>query len=459
MTLLQPQAVRENKEVRSAFLAQVAQLVTVIVRAKAKAEDVVADHDGDEREKQKLAESIKRSDQLKERTQGLLSSIDELRRRAAGLKGGAGFCGFLKGFVHVSRNQTILSEMKEEITRALKLFEIRGSISVESILDEVARVTKGIQHEMREALRQLQEAGSILHASAGYRSVDELKSGFMEGTREKLFAELDGWWAGRFPEGKPKRFYFLSGRAGLGKSTISHQICVLFSAAEQLSLKLGASFFFVRSGGDLEDARLFFPTLARQLALSQPTLRPHIISAAREYLKYGDQQQMQHAFEGLLCKALVAAPASDQPPTLLVIDGIDECKDTGRTLVPELLLSLPRLVREIPWLYIFAASRPEFHVLSVLAHPDSADIVHYRSLDDTLEDWAGDVERYLVGTVPKMPSYAGFLREHPDALNRLISRAAGVFIFARISVNFLDSYPDYLEEQFELLFSDGGAGL
>ena len=87
----------------------------------------------------------------------------------------------------------------------------------------------------------------------------------MEGTREELFKELDLWSTGQFPQNRAKRFYFLSGGAGLGKSVIAHQFCTLeTSASKQFSL--GASFFFVR--GSLGSARSFFPTIAHQLAMS-----------------------------------------------------------------------------------------------------------------------------------------------------------------------------------------------
>ncbi|EKM60481.1 uncharacterized protein PHACADRAFT_109947, partial [Phanerochaete carnosa HHB-10118-sp] len=345
--------------------------------------------------------------------------------------------------------------MKEDMARAISLF----TWPAHNIFpQQIQRQLQEAQRQLQENQRQLQEAedrkivDSIPWADAGYRSVDELKSGFMQGTRKELFAELESWSHGRFPEDKPKRAYCLSGGAGLGKSSIVHQLCVRLDAAEQSPLRLGASFFFVRGRGDLESARLFFPTLTRQLARSRLALCPYIVSAAREYLVHGEQQQMQHALQGLLRKALIAAPA-DQLPTLLVVDGIDECKD--RELVPDLLRSLLSLVREFPWLYIFVASRPEPHILSVLASPDFADIVHHMRLEDTLEDWGSDVDRYLRETVPKIPLYGDFLDKHPDSLERLIKRAAGVFIFARIAVNFLDMHRNHPEEWFELVLSGG----
>ncbi|EKM60470.1 uncharacterized protein PHACADRAFT_133023 [Phanerochaete carnosa HHB-10118-sp] len=352
--------------------------------------------------------------------------------------------------------------MKEDMAKAMSLFMVRRpcrllmrALTYACLLQ--LRGTMSIQKVLTERLTDAREEGqkvidSIPRADAGYRSVDELKSGFMQGTRKELFTELEQWSTGQFPEDKPKRVCYLTGGAGLGKSSISHQLCVRYDAAEDSSLRLGASFFFVRGRGDLEDAHLVFSTLARQLAVSQPTLRPLIVSAAREYLKHGDRQQMRHSFEGLLRKALTAAPA-DQAPTLIVIDGIDECKD--RKLVPELLRSLFGLVRELPWLCVFAASRPEPHILSVLAHPSSADVVHHMRLEDAANS-EDDVGRYLEETLPKMPSYGDYLEKHPDALGRLIERAAGVFIFARITVNFLDEHHNHPEEWFSLVLSGGG---
>ena len=296
---------------------------------------------------------------------------------------------------------------------------------------------------------------SIPRALAGYRAytVDQLKGDFTEGTRKGLFGELELWSDGRFPEDEPRQFYFLSGGAGLGKSAIAHQLCTRLDDLE----RVGASFFFVRGEEDLSSSRLFFSTLLHQLTLSQPTLRPHIIAAVREYLHRGDQRNLEYASKDLLRKALLEleASASDHLPVFLVVDGLDECKE--RDLLPQLLRFLLELVRVLPWLHIFAASRPEPHIMAVLMAPEARDVVCGRSLDDSLEDLKGDVKLYLEETVPRIPSYAAFLCANPDALERLNRRADGIFIYARIAVRFLDTYHDHPEEQFELLFSSGAA--
>ena len=285
----------------------------------------------------------------------------------------------------------------------------------------------------------------------------------MEGTREELFEELDLWSAGQFPQDTPKRFYFLSGGAGLGKSAIAHQLCSL-ETSESTRFSLGASFFFVR--GSLESARSFFPSIAHQLAMSQPWLCPYIVSAAREYIKHGDNQQMKYSFDELLRKPLIAAfqAHSASPPSLpiiLVIDGLDECGD--RALVPELLRDLLELVRssDLSWLRILVAARPEPHIMAVLTASSTDYLVHHRSLNDTVDKWSRDVRRYLEETVPKIEPYGEYLKQHPDDLETLVRRAGGVFIYARVAVSFLEvnrGWPAH--QQFRsLLHSTTGAGL
>ncbi|KAF7336432.1 NACHT domain-containing protein [Mycena sanguinolenta] len=294
---------------------------------------------------------------------------------------------------------------------------------------------------------------AIPRASAGYRCVDELKSGFLDGTRGELFEELDSWSTGQFPDDDPKQVYFLSGGAGLGKSSIAHQLCTRLGEST-----LGASFFFGR--GDIESTRLFFPTLAHQLAMSQPAIRPHIVNAAREYRKRGRRQQMRYAFEELLRDPLAAASPATHGPVVIVIDGLDECKE--RDQISDLLRFVLEIVRAHPWVRVFITSWPELHIRSVLTSAETAAIVYHRSLEDTLDEWAGDVQFYLVETISKMSPYSDFVRDHPEFLALLIRRAGGVFAFARTAVKFLDTNHDHPnpQEQFELLLSPGsGAGL
>ncbi|GJE93906.1 AAA-16 domain-containing protein [Phanerochaete sordida] len=438
---------------------------------------------------------------LQERLEKLLGALTEARISAEKLRGGAGFWGAFEGVIYAKRNEAVLKDLNEQITTAVILFKFQGQVAVEIEICNVrhdAKITKNvvinterivgavghgveeIRHSIKNVWTTIINTGamvgnigreikivqhtmltadeerllnSIPHAHAGYQAVDELKSGFLQGTREELFGDLDIWICQRPPPPPEilQQLYLLSGGAGLGKSSVAHQLCVRI--AERRRMNLGASFFFVRGGGDLESARSFFSTIAHQLALSQPILRPYISSAVPAFLKDGEQQQMLRTFEGLLWNPLTQFASStsglDQPITFIVIDGLDECKD--RALVPELLRCLIRLVRAFSWLRIFVAARPEPHIIPSLTSSSSSDIVHHVSLNETFNEWRDDVDKYLRATVPQLESCREYVRINPDKLNQLISRAGGVFIYARVAVNFLEAFNDNPEEVFTLL--------
>ncbi|KAF7359594.1 NACHT domain-containing protein [Mycena venus] len=279
----------------------------------------VDDVDVNGRAKKALVDGVAHSEDLQSRVQTLSSTIVELREHIKDLKGGPGFFG---ACIYSSWNKVTLSDMRDKLASAIRIFKLQGQISIENILSGVVQDATNIMQALKEAENQ-RILDSIPQAAAGCRCVDELKGEFLDGTRHVLFEELTLWSASHSPCCTEKRFYLLSGGAGLGKSSIAHHLCTRRDRPTDSEPTPGASFFFVRGRGDLESTRLLFSTLADQLALSQPTLRSHIIDAAPQYLKRGDRQQMKHAFDELLRQPLVKASISPQKPVVIVIDGLD----------------------------------------------------------------------------------------------------------------------------------------
>ncbi|KAJ7873609.1 hypothetical protein B0H14DRAFT_2287640, partial [Mycena olivaceomarginata] len=176
--------------------------------------------------------------------------------------------------------------------------------------------------------------------------------------------------------------------------------------------------------------------------------------------KHGDRQQMEYTFDGLLRGPFAGTSTVTQKPVVIVVDSLDECKERD-LVVDRLVKLLLELISTLSLVRVFVTSRPEPHIMSVFTSAVAAAVVHHRSLEDTLEEWAHDVGKYLKETLFKMDRYNDFLRDNPIFLERLIKRAGGVFIHARIAIKFLDTYRDHPtpREQFDLLLSSGGAGL
>ncbi|CDO74145.1 hypothetical protein BN946_scf185043.g195 [Trametes cinnabarina] len=417
---------RVNTETRKAFLTQVEALGALITEL-AYPDKAIAQGDTDEGRMKKATDRVAQSDELSKGMEDLqsLSFIDywQIKANAAIDKG------------------------VEEVRR---LLQQNGKKKLLPGTDDP--VYLHIETEEESILAKLCSVG------AGYRSVSVPKTELMEGTRVQLLDEIGQWSTGCLPNpDKPRRVYFLSGGAGIGKSVVAYKHCFDLSNAETRSSgggpRLGASVFFDRTRGDMT-AQLLFHALARQLAESHPVLRSPIITAARAYLKKGPSQVPGVSFHELLLDPLMRASA-EMPKgfrIVVVLDGLDECADQPG--LQKRLSHLVDLINTLPWLYLFVASRAVPRVMAVLASEAVVSTVYHHELNQDLGDH-GDVKKYLEATVPKIPRYSAFLRGHPDRLQELVRRAGGVFIFARVAVNLFDSdlYRTFPEEGFRIVLS------
>lgn len=277
------------------------------------------------------------------------------------------------------------------------------------------------------------------------------KSEFVEGTRVEIFDELDHWVSGRTPNVSDRPICILSGGAGTGKSTIASE----FARRLHEESRLGASFFFVRGVEELASARLFFPTLAYQLAQSQQIIRPHIADAARKHLKQGKNQQIKYEAENLVRDPLLAV-GKQHPPLFIVVDALDECTEEASNLVPTMLELLTACAHEAPFpLRIFLTSRPMHLVEKALSDSKISTVVHTISLHNlSPESVNRDISLLLRDRMSRMSGSKSLLEDRPDVVDRLVERADGLFVYARIAIGFLDSYPDDLEERVDMLLSD-----
>ena len=143
-------------------------------------------------------------------------------------------------------------------------------------------------------------------------------------------------------------------------------------------------------------------------------------------------------------------------PVILVIDALDECKDE-RT--PEkILLALSRCAPYLPYLKVFATSRPEFSTRYAGSDPTLlklSEIFILHKVDRTRVD--RDIRLFLkesLSDIAKRRRSENVIISSPwppkDLVDKLVEKAGGLFIFAFTMCRFIDS-PGDLRERLQFI--------
>ncbi|KAJ5471551.1 hypothetical protein N7530_008908 [Penicillium desertorum] len=244
------------------------------------------------------------------------------------------------------------------------------------------------------------------------------------GTRTDILRQIMGW--ARSPRGKC--IFWLNGRAGTGKSTISRTMAKTF---EDFNL-LGASFFFKRGEGDRGNAIKLFPTITRQLARIIPQLIPGVQKAIHDNSDIATKGLMEQ-FDKLLFQPLLELNPSalSIPIVVIVIDALDECDvDNDMRLVLQLLPLLQKVntVR----LRFLLTSRPELPIrlgFSNMADHNHEDFHLHEISKAKVEE---DISLFLSHRLSKIRMDRSLPSGWPGVMNIqiLVALSVPLFIFA-----------------------------
>ena len=251
------------------------------------------------------------------------------------------------------------------------------------------------------------------------------RRGCLKGTRESVLSEIERWTE----DCDASPIFWLNGLAGTGKSTIAQTIAERMFADG----RLGASFFCSRGVEDRSNLQLIFPTLAFQLAQKYSAFRTSLVPLLQsnpDVIHESLQDQMQN----FLVEPLRSAGVS----TVIVIDALDECRDEE----PEsaMLLVLGKSVPQIPAVKFIITSRPEMHIMAgfrglLLKELTNTFVLH--EVEPHIVD--DDIRRLFTSELSALAQRWGGGEGWPsdDQLDSLCRRAAGFFVYAVATVNFL----------------------
>ncbi|PPQ97706.1 hypothetical protein CVT26_001896 [Gymnopilus dilepis] len=258
------------------------------------------------------------------------------------------------------------------------------------------------------------------------------------GTRRNILDDLLAWSASLTYK-HPMRW--LHGPAGAGKSAIMRTIAQLLC---QESLLL-ASFFFRRKCERRDTSTHLIATIAYQVAIGIPEARPYIEGAIDRNPFIFALSLWDQALE-LIVSPLISV--SNNPsfrlrryPPLIVIDGLDECHAANKQL--EVIRVLHRIIRSVPIpLAVLIASRPDHDIQAEFNTSE----FNMRSLDLSLDDGYNpdsDIRSYLVDTFARICHYMKTDLPSPwpasDAIDKLVAKASGQFIYATTVSKFISS--------------------
>lgn len=201
------------------------------------------------------------------------------------------------------------------------------------------------------------QINSLPHANARFDASE--KQPCLPGTRQ---VALDNIY--RHLAESDRRFVWLRGSPGVGKSAISKTVC----SELQRRKTLAASFFFDKRGGQgaAISVNLFVPTIARQLGTYSPEFR-------RALGKRLDEDPfLATAIPEVQLRRLLIEPLSDTPSPeeqwVVVVDALDECGERS---------DLKRLMAS---LQAFLSSQRTFHSSSPDARSLKSSWGHRRTI-------------------------------------------------------------------------------
>ena len=245
------------------------------------------------------------------------------------------------------------------------------------------------------------------------------RSGCLKGTRENVLSEIERWTEDR----DGPLVFWLNGLAGTGKPTIAQTIAERMFADG----RLGASFFCSRGVEDRSNLQLIFPTLAFQLAQKYSAFRTLLVP-----LLQSNPDVIHESLQDQMQKFLVRSAGVS---TMIVVD---ECRDEE----PEsaMLLVLGKSVPQIPGVNFVITSRPEMYIMAgfcglLLKELTNTFILH--EVEPHIVD--NDIRRFFVSELSGLAQRRARSEGWPnnDQLDLLCRRAAGFFVYAVATVNFL----------------------
>ncbi|KAF9476839.1 hypothetical protein BDN70DRAFT_148225 [Pholiota conissans] len=273
-------------------------------------------------------------------------------------------------------------------------------------------------------------------------------------TRVAILEYLMGWIFGH--NDPDALILWLYGPAGAGKSAILQTI------AERCFERriLLASFFFGRLDPTRNTVKPFIATLAYQLTITLPQIKP-LVESAIECDPLIFDKSLATQLQSLIVDPLKDLSASGffkNPETcarLILIDGLDECQDPRMQSMVIRVLADTLRSQKLPLIFLIA-SRPEQHITITFNSTSAAGLWRSLVLDDSF-DPEDDIRMFLVDSFEEIRTTHPLKHLVPHAwptesdIDMLVTKSSGQFIYASVVVKYISAHHDRPHDRLEVI--------
>jgi hypothetical protein len=262
---------------------------------------------------------------------------------------------------------------------------------------------------------------------AAYNDYDNQQTECLPGPRVEVLRAIDNW----AKKSDGECIFWLNGMAGTGKSTVSQTIAHRLKGVDLL----GASFFFKRGEQDRGNAKMLFPTLAKQLITTIPPMLPGIRKAIEDDPEI-TEKVLREQFEKLILQPLLAIKGSNAI-MVIIIDALDECDQEESIRV--ILRLLPQVKKSSSvQLRFLLTSRPELPIrlgFEALAD-DYQGLILHKTPKSVIER---DIKLYFEDRFSQLRQERSFSSDWPGdmTIKTLVDRAVPLFISATTLYRFI----------------------
>jgi len=199
---------------------------------------------------------------------------------------------------------------------------------------------------------------------------------------------------------------------------------------------LGASFFCSRDDAECSNPGLIFTTIAHQLGQFFPPFNTQLTQALKSNPDIG-YSSVPYQLEELIVKPLRAV-GNSFPSCVIILDALDECKDSDFTSI--ILSSLSRHVADLSPLKILVTSRPERNITKAFKSSSLSPVTQRLILHEMeLGVVQNDIKQYLSSSLTLIKEFYELEPSWPSGkdVHALARLSCGLFIFAATSIKFI----------------------